>query len=78
MATNGHLFAAIVPGNIDLALCHIAEEVGTELANRLLATEAADILAEAKEQTAKAVMEEKARKEREMLEKTQQGEVTAE
>lgn len=78
MATNGHLFAAIVPGNIDPALCHIAEEVGTELANLLLATEAANILAEAKEQTARAVMEEKARKEREMVEKTKQGEVTAE
>jgi len=53
-----------------LALCQAAEAAGTELANRLLATEAADILAEAKKQTAKAVIEEKERKDREAAAKT--------
>lgn len=64
-STNGITFSSIVHGSIDLALCQTAEAVGIELANKLLATEAATILAEAKAQTAKAVLEEKARKEQE-------------
>lgn len=64
-STNGVTFSAIVHGSIDLSLCETAENAGIDLANRLLATEAATILKEAKEQTAKAVIEEKERKERE-------------
>ncbi|KAL4228446.1 hypothetical protein ACF0H5_011492 [Mactra antiquata] len=69
-ATNGHTFSSIVHGDIELALCQTAEATGIELANKLLGTEAADILAEAKKQTAQAVIEEKARKEREAAEKS--------
>jgi len=71
-ATNGHVFAAIVPGEIDLSLCQVAESVGVELAERLMATEAKEILAEAKRETAKAVIEEKARKDKEAAEKAKQ------
>lgn len=42
---------------------------GTELAKRMLQTEAKNILEIAKEQTAKAVIEEQMRKEREAAEK---------
>ncbi|WAR04355.1 HEM3-like protein [Mya arenaria] len=66
-ATNGHTFSAIVHGNIELVLCQTAEAAGMELANRLLVTEAADILAEAKRQTAEAVIAEQKRKEQEAL-----------
>ena len=65
ISTNDATFSSIVNGNIDKCLCEIAENAGIELANRLLATEAATILKEAKEQTAKAVIEEKERKARE-------------
>lgn len=67
--TNGHTFSAIVSGNIEIALCEVANAVGVELANRLLQTEARTILETAKQQTAKAVIEEQARKEREAAER---------
>lgn len=67
--TNGHTFSAIVSGHIDVALCQVAELAGTELAKRMLQTEAKNILEIAKEQTAKAVIEEQMRKEREAAEK---------
>ena len=62
--TNGHTFSSIVHGDIDVELCKIAEAAGIQLADALLKTEAAEILKEAKEQTAKAVIEEQARKEK--------------
>lgn len=76
-ATSSHIFSAIVPGNIELSLCQTANACGTELADKLMATEAHDILAEAKEQTAKAVLEEKARKEKEASGKARQAAAAA-
>lgn len=70
--TNGQAFSAIVGGNIDLAMCQVADSTGTELANRLLQTEAKTILETAKAQTAKAVIEEQERKKREAEEKAGQ------
>ena len=67
--TNGHTFSAIFHGHIPLALCQVAEAAGIELANRLLQTEAREILETAKQQTAKAVIEEQERKKREAEEK---------
>ena len=61
---NGHTFSSIVHGDIELALCQAANTAGLQLAEKLLKTEAAEILKEAKEQTAKAVLEEKARKDK--------------
>ncbi|KAL3887121.1 hypothetical protein ACJMK2_027076 [Sinanodonta woodiana] len=58
------LFASIVhTKGISKEKCRIAENVGKELADRLLQTEAAGILATARQQTEVAILEEKEKKE---------------
>lgn len=62
--TNGVTFSCIVHGDIDLKLCQTAETVGQQLAENLLKTDAKSILEEAKKQTAQAVIEAAADKQR--------------